>query len=120
MSSLSIVGQKSNVSHINFFCYTCFLYLSATQRDKLDLKEVKCIFLGYSQTKKGYKYYDSISKKSYISKDIRFVETNPYFEGTNKGGDTAWVFFLPSIDSGHDNHDASVSPSINASAPTQD
>jgi len=118
MSSWSIIGQKSNVSRINFFCYTCFVYLSATQRDKLDLKKVKYIFLGYSQTKKGYKYYDSISKKLYISKDICFVETNLYFEGTNQEGDTAWVFFLPSIDSGHDNHTASVSPSINASAPT--
>jgi hypothetical protein len=49
---LKYCRTKPNVSHTMFFCYTCFVYLSATQRDKLDLKAVKCIFLGYSQTKK--------------------------------------------------------------------
>ena len=59
-------------------------------------------------------------KKPYISKDICFVETNPYFEGANKGETLLKLFRLPSIDSCHDNYTASVSSFINAPTPTQD
>lgn len=32
-------------------------------RNKLEAQDVKCIFLRYSFRKKGYKYYDTITKK---------------------------------------------------------
>jgi hypothetical protein len=36
--------------------------------------------LGYSSTSKGYKCYDAINKKSYISRCIIFIESEPYFK----------------------------------------
>jgi hypothetical protein len=36
--------------------------------------------LGYSSTSKGYKCYDAINKKSYISRYIIYIENEPYFK----------------------------------------
>lgn len=107
------------MSHINFFRYTCFVYLLATQRDKLDLKTVKCIFLGYSQTKKDTSIM-ILSPRNYISLKIYTLLKPIHTLRVLIRRETLLEFILPSIDSSYDNHTASVSPSINASALTQD
>ena len=38
-----------------------------------------CIFLLYCKTHKGYKCFDPVSQKYFISIDITFVETISYF-----------------------------------------
>jgi len=62
--------KEKDVSYLKVFGFTCYVYLPATQLYKLDHRAIKCIFLGYSQTKKGYKCYEPKSKKLYISRDI--------------------------------------------------
>jgi hypothetical protein len=70
-SPLEVLQNKiSDVSHIKVFGCTCFMHLPATHRDKLDPRASKCIFLGYSTTKKGYKCYDLLLKKLYVSRDV--------------------------------------------------
>lgn len=48
----------------------------------LDPGALMCLFLRYSLTQKGYKCYDLISHKWYVSFDVTFVEDQPYFPQT--------------------------------------
>jgi hypothetical protein len=63
--------------------FECVCYVHNNKRDKLDYTSIKAIFLGYS-TKKGYKCYDPINKKYYISRDITFQENETYFKEIEK------------------------------------
>lgn len=84
-----------------------FVHISKSSWDKLDPRAVKYIFLGYSPTQKGYKCYHSPTHKLYVSKDVTFVETTPFFGSTQAGhqgetsyGDSSDIFFpLPSSQS---------------------
>ena len=62
-------GKTPYLSHLKIFGCTYFVHIST-----IDSREVKCVFLIYSQTKKGYKCYDTITKKLYVSRDVRFLE----------------------------------------------
>jgi len=64
-------------------------------------------FLGIPPYKKGYKCYHLPTHKLYVSKDVTFVETTPFFGSTQAGhqgetlyGDPSDIFFsLPSSQS---------------------
>ena len=54
------------------FRSTVFVHTHGPKQNKLDPRALKCVFLGYSSTQKGYKCYDPISQKLYISLDVTF------------------------------------------------
>jgi hypothetical protein len=98
-SPLEVLQERQpDLTYLKVFGCTGYVHLPATMRDKLDPRAVKCIFLGYSQTKKGYKCYESKSKKKYITRDVQFVETSPYFEGTSQEETLSEFFLLLSTD----------------------
>ena len=43
------------LDHLRIFGCICFIHIQNKHRDKLDKHAIKCIFLGYSSKKKGYK-----------------------------------------------------------------
>ena len=45
---------------LKVFCCTTFAQVHNHLRSKLDPCAIKCVFLGYSPTKKGYKCYDPV------------------------------------------------------------
>jgi hypothetical protein len=46
----------------------------------LDKKAIKCIFIGYKEGMKGYKLWDSASRKTVYSRDVVFREFRSKFE----------------------------------------
>jgi hypothetical protein len=56
-----------------------FVHIHSQSRGKLDLRALKCVFVGYSSTQKGYKCYHPPSKKFYVSADVTFNEQESYF-----------------------------------------
>jgi hypothetical protein len=77
-SPLEILYQrKLNIDNLRTFGCVCFVHKK--RKDKFDSTSTKAIFLGYSTHKKGYKCYDPINKKNFISSDVVFNENETYF-----------------------------------------
>ena len=84
--SFSISKLSSNLPLKVFGCIA-FTHIHAHNRGKLDPRARKCVFVGYSPTQKGYKCYDPISKKMFVTMDVTFFESKPFFE-THLQGET--------------------------------
>ncbi|KAL0335243.1 UNVERIFIED_CONTAM: Retrovirus-related Pol polyprotein from transposon RE1 [Sesamum radiatum] len=61
------------------FGCVCFVHIHSPNLDKLSPRSVKCIFLGYSRTQKGYRCYDPQSRKSFTSADVTFFESTSFY-----------------------------------------
>ena len=54
---------------------------------------------GLLTNKKGYKCYEPKSKKQYITRDVRFIKTSLYFEGTSQ--EETLLEFFPLLSTDH-------------------
>ena len=64
------------------FGCVCFVH-NSNPESKFDSKAIKCIFVGYSNTRKGYKCYSLEQKKNFISKDVTFHENVMYYSSNH-------------------------------------
>lgn len=56
------------------FGSTCFVHDLILRSDKLSVRVVKSVFLGYFRVRKGYRCYCSITYCIYVSIDVTFFE----------------------------------------------
>ena len=71
---------KSSLDHMHVFGCLCFVMIPEEQRNKLDAKSSKTMFIGYSPTQKGYKCYNPKSRRVIVSGDVKFVESKGYYD----------------------------------------
>lgn len=71
--------NMSNKLIPRIFGCVSFVHVHTHQRGKLDPRALKCVFVGYSSTQKGYKCYHPLSKKFFVSFDVTFQENIGYF-----------------------------------------
>jgi len=67
-----------SVSQRVFAC-TCFVQDLSPGLNKLSPRSIKCVFVGYSRTQKGYRCYSPSTKKYFVSVDVTFFESVCYF-----------------------------------------
>ena len=65
-----------SVVHLAPRVFGCVVYvhLHTNQRTKLEPRALKCVFVGYGSTQKGYQCYHPPTKKFYVSMDVIFHE----------------------------------------------
>ncbi|XP_078167255.1 uncharacterized protein LOC144562006 isoform X2 [Carex rostrata] len=57
----------------------CALYMTTANVGKLDPRAVRCIFVGYSATQKGYVYWSPVERRRFVNMDVTFYELEPYY-----------------------------------------
>ncbi|XP_077249267.1 uncharacterized protein LOC143888733 [Tasmannia lanceolata] len=65
------------------FGCVCFVQDLTPGLDKLAPRAVKCVFLGYSRTQKGYRCYSPQLRCKFIGADVSFFEDTPYFPASS-------------------------------------
>jgi len=59
-----------------------YVHIPTANRGKLDPRALKCVFIGYSSTQKGYRCYHPPLKKYFVSADVTFAENESYFRSS--------------------------------------
>ncbi|XP_071676410.1 retrovirus-related Pol polyprotein from transposon TNT 1-94 isoform X2 [Lolium perenne] len=72
-------GSNSFIVPPKIFGCTCFVHDYRSSAGKLDPRAVKCIFVGYSPTKKGYRCWSPAERKFFVSMDVTFHEKEPFY-----------------------------------------
>eukprot|EP00253_Pinus_taeda_P012039 PITA_12039 len=63
-------GKKPSLSHLRVFGGDAYVHVLKEKRTKLDSKSEKCIFIGYKDFLKGYKLWNSVTRKVVYNRDV--------------------------------------------------
>ncbi|KAK2968930.1 hypothetical protein RJ640_013461 [Escallonia rubra] len=93
--------KPDDLQIMSIFGCSAFIHVHDQNRGKLDPRARKCVFVGYAPTQKGYKCYDPCSKKMFVTMDVTFFESKPFFDthlqGENKDEDSEFFYSQPTI-----------------------
>ena len=67
-------GRTVGLDHLRVFGCTAYVHIGAGEQSKLDARSCKAVFLGYLRGVKGYRLWDPLEKKVFISRDVTFDE----------------------------------------------
>ncbi|XP_022843332.1 uncharacterized protein LOC111366879 [Olea europaea var. sylvestris] len=72
-------NQHPTYHDLHTFGCICFVHLSSHERHKLSAQSVKCAFMGYSVSHKGYVCYYPCSNRFRIFRNVVFFEQQSFF-----------------------------------------
>jgi len=82
-SSLSPVEKLydsiPDYSSMKVFGSTCFVLRPQVECNKLSSRSTVCVFLSYGDGHKGYRCYDSYTRKIYVSRHVVILEHIPFY-----------------------------------------
>ena len=67
-------GKKPSLSHPRVFGCDAYVHVPKEKRTKLDNKSEMCIFIGYKEGLKGYKFWNPEIRKVVYNRDVVFRE----------------------------------------------
>ena len=67
-------GMKPDISNLRIFGCLAYVHVPRENRNKLDSKTQKCLFLGFDKETKAYCLYDHSRRKVIIRRDVVFEE----------------------------------------------
>jgi hypothetical protein len=70
----ALYDNKPTVNNLRIFGCKAFSHIPKENRNKLDVKSIKCIFIGYCSEFKAYKQFDPSTHKVFASRDVFFHE----------------------------------------------
>lgn len=85
-----LFGKNEFVVPPKVFGCTCFVRDHRPLVGKLDPQAIKCIFVGYSSGQKGYKCWSPSEHRMFVSMDVTFKESVPFYGERN---DLSDLFF---------------------------
>jgi len=74
-----LYGHAPDYSFFRVFGCTCFVLRPHVERSKLSSRSAICVFLGYGEGRKGYRCFDPITQKLYVSRHVVFLEHIPFY-----------------------------------------
>ena len=77
----TVLSPNAPLFHLppKIFGWVCYVHILGLGSDKLDPRSIKCVFLRYSHTQKGYRCYSPTLHRRFISADVTFDESQSYF-----------------------------------------
>lgn len=81
--------ENRTISSLPLKVFGCmvFAHNNEPDRNKLDKKAFKSIFLGYAANQKGYKCYIPEKRKLIVTMDLTFFENTPFFPKNSLQGE---------------------------------
>lgn len=66
-------GKRAKIEHLHIFGSEVFVHVPKEKRLKFDPKAVKCIFVGYDGSSKGYRVWNPESRRIEVARDVIFL-----------------------------------------------
>jgi len=93
-----LFGENVFIVPPKVFGCTCFVRDHRPSVGKLDPQAVKCIFVGYSCGQKGYKCWSPSERRMFVSMDVTFRESVPFYGEQSDLSDLFATLDSPSMD----------------------
>nr|GEW88413.1 retrovirus-related Pol polyprotein from transposon TNT 1-94 [Tanacetum cinerariifolium] len=110
-------GLKPTVSHLRVFGSIAYVHVLSQRRLNLDDRSEKHVFVGYDKQSKGYKLYNSVTRKVVVSRDVEFDEEGSWDWSIQESES---YDFLPMTDEEETDESSEKARQSQSLTPTQD